>query len=80
MHKNARRTPVGRERVVRQVEIGQTSEAVSEAAGVCPRLWLSAIVASCRDLRQCRQGWGASVTLVDGGVNLDESVIPEIVL
>jgi hypothetical protein len=50
MHKNARRTPVGRDRVVRQVEIGRTPEAVSEAAGACPRLWLSAIVASCRDL------------------------------
>ena len=37
MHKNARFTPRGRERIVRQVESGQTPEAVSEAAGVCPR-------------------------------------------
>jgi transposase InsO family protein len=37
MHKNARLTPLGRERIVRRVESGQTLEAVSEAAGVCPR-------------------------------------------
>ena len=37
MHKNAQLTPLGRERIVRQVESGQTPEAVSEAAGVCPR-------------------------------------------
>src|SRR5512135_3478568 len=37
VHKNARLTPLGRERIVRQVESGQTPEAVSEAAGVCPR-------------------------------------------
>ena len=37
MHKNARLTPLGRERIVRQVENGQTPEAVSETAGVCPR-------------------------------------------
>ena len=37
MHKNARLTLLGRERVVRRVESGQTPEAVSEAAGVCPR-------------------------------------------
>src|ERR1043166_9143023 len=37
IHKNARLTPLGRERIVRQVESGQTPEAVSEAAGVCPR-------------------------------------------
>ena len=35
MHKNARLTPRGRERIVRQVESGQTPEAVAEAAGVC---------------------------------------------
>ncbi len=34
MHKNARLTPRGRERIVRQVESGQTLEAVAEAAGV----------------------------------------------
>ena len=37
MHKNARLTPRGRDRIVRQVESGQTLEAVAEAAGVCPR-------------------------------------------
>ena len=37
MHKNARLTPRGRERIVRQVESGQTLEAVAEAVGVCPR-------------------------------------------
>ena len=37
VHKNARLTPHGRERIVRLVESGQTPQAVSEAAGVCPR-------------------------------------------
>ena len=37
MHKNARLAPRGRERIVRQVESGQTPEAVAEGAGVCPR-------------------------------------------
>ena len=37
VHKNARLTPLGRERIVRQLESGQTPEAVAEAAGVCPR-------------------------------------------
>src|SRR6202795_1249683 len=37
VHKNARLTRRGRERIVRQVESGQTPEAVAEAAGVCPR-------------------------------------------
>jgi transposase len=37
MHKNARLTPHGRERIVRQVLSGQTPEAVALAAGVCPR-------------------------------------------
>src|SRR3954449_3160976 len=37
VHKNARLTPRGRERIVRQVESGQTPEAVAKAAGVCPR-------------------------------------------
>src|ERR1700687_4539610 len=37
MHKNSRLTPRGRERIVRQVESGQTPEGVAEAAGVCPR-------------------------------------------
>src|ERR1700733_12076016 len=37
VHKNARLTPRGRERIARQVAGGQTPKAVSEAAGVCPR-------------------------------------------
>jgi transposase-like protein len=37
VHKNARLTPLGRERIVQQVPSGQTPEAVAEAAGVCPR-------------------------------------------
>jgi transposase InsO family protein len=37
IHKNARLTPLGRERVVRQVLSGQTPKAVAVAAGVCPR-------------------------------------------
>lgn len=37
IHKNARLTPSGRERLVRQVARGQTPEAVAQAAGVCPR-------------------------------------------
>ena len=37
VHKNARLTPHGRERIARQVASGQTPEAVAEAAGVCPR-------------------------------------------
>ena len=37
LHKTARLTPRGRERIVRQIESGQTPEAVAEAAGVCPR-------------------------------------------
>src|SRR5262249_29506700 len=37
VHKNARLTPRGRERIVRQVASGQTPEAVAEAAGVCSR-------------------------------------------
>src|SRR5271165_3194615 len=37
IHKNARLTPFGRERIVRAVLSGQTPEAVAFAAGVCPR-------------------------------------------
>ncbi|MER9774909.1 IS481 family transposase [Mesorhizobium sp. M0220] len=37
VHKNARLTRHGRERIVRQIESGQPPEAVAEAAGVCPR-------------------------------------------
>ena len=37
IHKNARLTPLGRERMVKMVLGGQTPQAASEAAGVCPR-------------------------------------------
>ena len=37
VHKNARLTPHGRERIVRQLERGHTPKAVGEAAGVCLR-------------------------------------------
>ena len=37
VHKNARLTPHGRERIVRLVASGQTPKAVALAAGVCPR-------------------------------------------
>jgi len=37
IHKNARLTPLGRERIVMQALSGQTPEAVARAAGVCPR-------------------------------------------
>jgi len=37
VHQNARLTPHGRERIVRQVASGQTAKAVAEAAGVCAR-------------------------------------------
>jgi transposase InsO family protein len=37
VHKNARLTPHGRERIARQIASGQTPKAVSDAAGVCPR-------------------------------------------
>jgi transposase InsO family protein len=37
VHNNARLTPIGRERIARQVESGQRPAAVGAAAGVCPR-------------------------------------------
>jgi transposase InsO family protein len=37
MHKNARMTPIGRERLVQAVVGGQTPKAAARAAGVCPR-------------------------------------------
>ena len=37
VHKNARLTPRGRERLVELTESGQTPEAIAKAAGVCPR-------------------------------------------
>jgi transposase InsO family protein len=44
IHKNARTTPLGRERIVDRVMSGQRPEAVARAAGVCPRTirkWLA---------------------------------------
>jgi transposase InsO family protein len=44
IHKNARLTPLGRERLVQLVESGQTPQAAARAAGVCPRTvrkWLA---------------------------------------
>ena len=44
IHKNARLTPIGRERMVQAVLSGQTPEAAAQAAGVCPRTarkWLA---------------------------------------
>jgi len=44
IHKNARLTPIGRERLVRAILSGQTPEAAAHAAGVGPRTarkWLS---------------------------------------
>ena len=37
IHKNARLTPHGRERLVKMIASGQTPQAACEAAGVCPR-------------------------------------------
>ena len=37
IHENARLTPHGRERLAKMILGGQTPEAASEAAGVCPR-------------------------------------------
>jgi len=37
MHKNARLTPLGRERMVKAMLSGRTPEAAARAAGVCPR-------------------------------------------
>ncbi len=37
IHKNARLTPHGRERLAKMILSGQTPQAASEAAGVCPR-------------------------------------------
>jgi transposase len=48
IHKNARLTPLGRERMVNLVLNGQTPKAVSEAVGVCPRTvrkWLDRFTA-----------------------------------
>jgi transposase InsO family protein len=48
IHKNARLTPRGRERIVRQVLRGQTPQAAARAAGVCPhtvRKWVERFAA-----------------------------------
>jgi transposase InsO family protein len=48
IHKNARLTPLGRERVVKAVLSGQAPEAAARAAGVCPRTarkWVARFVA-----------------------------------
>jgi transposase InsO family protein len=37
IHKNARLTPIGRERLVQAILSGQTPEAAAHTAGVCPR-------------------------------------------
>jgi transposase InsO family protein len=37
IHKNARLTPSGRERIAQQIVSGQRPAAIAEAAGVCPR-------------------------------------------
>lgn len=44
IHKNARLTPLGRERMVKMIQGGQTPEAAARAVGVCPRTarkWLA---------------------------------------
>lgn len=44
LHKNARLTPIGRERMVAMMARGQTPQAAARAAGVCPRTakkWLA---------------------------------------
>ena len=43
VHKNARLTPRGREHMVSKVLGGQTSQAVSDAAGVCSRTTLKRV-------------------------------------
>jgi leucine-zipper of insertion element IS481 len=61
MHKNARLTPIGRERLVRQVERWQAPETAARSAGVCVRTvgkWLARClaesVAGLRDRRSSR--------------------------
>jgi uncharacterized protein YerC len=53
IHKNARLTPLGRERMVNMVLGGQTQKAVSEAAGICPRTVRNGSIVS------KRTGWRA---------------------
>jgi transposase-like protein len=49
IHKNARLTVFGRERMVKMVLSGQTPQAVSEAVGVCPRTVRKWADRYCRD-------------------------------
>jgi transposase len=51
IHKNARLTPIGRERLVQAVLSGQTPQAAADAAGVCPRTaykWIARFTAEGR--------------------------------
>jgi hypothetical protein len=55
VHKNARLTPRGRERIVRQVESGQAPKPVAEAAGVCPRTVRKGLIdTAVKDWQACR--------------------------
>jgi len=55
MHKNARLTPRGRERIVRQVASGQTPEAVAEAAASARGRFASGLIDIVgKDWRGCR--------------------------
>ena len=50
IHKNARLTPLGRERLVKLMLSGKIPEAAALAAGVCPRTarkWLARCAARC---------------------------------
>jgi transposase len=49
IHKNARLTVFGRERMVKMVLSGQTPQAVREAVGVCPRTVRKWADRYCRD-------------------------------
>ena len=70
-HKNARLTPRGRERIVRQVASGQTPEAVAEAAGVCPRTARKADVTMA-----CRYEPGINRTYQELGEHYDTAILP----
>ncbi len=71
MHKNARLTPRGRERIVRQVASGQTPEAVAEAAGVCPRTARKAGVTVA-----CRYEPGINRTYQELAEHYDTAILP----
>ncbi len=62
IQKNARLTPRGRERIVRQAESGQTPQAVAEVAGVCPgtvRKWVIRFRAEGIEGLRDRRSWRA---------------------